>query len=61
MKKYLIAYTFSTYRGMGTGRTFGTVNGPVTEETILGWEKAIREQNSGFDSCGIYNFVELEA
>jgi hypothetical protein len=58
MKKYLVAYTFGTFRGTGSGRTFGTVNGPVNEETILGWEKAIRETN-GFDSVAIYNFVPI--
>jgi hypothetical protein len=58
MKKYLVAYTFQNYGGAGNGRTFGTAPS-VTEETIVSWEKMIREQN-GFSSVGVYNVVPLE-
>jgi hypothetical protein len=58
MIKYLVAYTFTNYNGNGTGRTFGTCAGLVTEEAIVEWERIIREKN-GFSSVGIYNFQPL--
>jgi hypothetical protein len=58
MIKYLLVYSWQSYAGSGTGRSFGTANGLVSEEAILEWERIIREANH-FNSVMITNFQPL--
>lgn len=59
MNCYLVTYTFTNYRGTGTGRTFVTDTG-TSPARVMSWERQIKDLNR-FDSVAVQNIVKLDS
>jgi len=61
LRRFLITYVFGISTGYVTARAFATTTGPVTEDTIRGWENIVMATLPDGVRAGVIGFFELEA
>lgn len=61
IRRFLITYLYGVGASVISARAFATASGPVTEETVRGWEDVIAATLPDGHRVALTSFTELEA